>query len=163
MFKHSLSAALSLSLLTPALVPAQAGETKTVILLETGEAIPLQSGAFSKEDVNSKRVQQCMELSKSESKELRGEVFVEMRLDPDCAGMAFANNFIDVGSFGKEADYINATVGYFPTTNEKVWWLNIVTINGKKGPDYMGGKASSAKEIAHNLCYIIHQEKNTRR
>jgi hypothetical protein len=42
-------------------------------------------------------------------------------------------------------------------------WLNIVKINGKNGPDYMGGTASSAKEIAHKLCYIIDQEKLTRR
>jgi hypothetical protein len=77
--------------------------------------------------------------------------------------MAFANNYRDVASFDKEADYINATVTYFPTTNENVWWLNILTINGKKGPDYMSGKASSAKELAHKLCYIIHQEKITRR
>jgi hypothetical protein len=44
-----------------------------------------------------------------------------------------------------------------------MWWLNIVRINGKNGPDYMGGKASNAKEIAHKLCYIIRQEKITRR
>jgi hypothetical protein len=77
--------------------------------------------------------------------------------------MAFVNNFGDLATFGKEADYINATVTYFPATNEKVWWLNIVTINGKTGPDYMSGVASNAKEIAHKLCYIIHQEKITRR
>ena len=52
---------------------------------------------------------------------------------------------------------------YFPTTNEKVWWLNIVTINGKPGPDYMSGVALNEKEIAHKLCHIIHQEKITRR
>ncbi len=96
-------------------------------------------------------------------KNFKSNVIVEMRLDPDCAGMAFANNFNDVGSFGKDADYINAVVTYLPKTNENVWWLNIVTINGKQGPDYMSGKAANAKEIAHKLCYIIHQEKITRR
>ena len=46
---------------------------------------------------------------------------------------------------------------------EKEWWLNILTMNGNDGPDSMEGTASSAKEIAHKLCYIIHQEKITRR
>jgi len=156
-----ISIALALNFLTFA--PAQARETKTVILLESMGAAPIQCGGLG--TLDSKRTQECMETSESESKDLRGEVFVEMRLDPNCAGMAFANNFTDVGSFGeyKEIDYINASVTYFPLTNERSWWLNILNINGKAGPDYMGGIASSAKEIAHKLCYIIHQEKITRR
>jgi hypothetical protein len=87
-----------------------------------------------------------------------------MRLDLDCAGMAFANGFVEVGRFGAfdEIDYINATVTYIPPS-QRNWWLNIVKINGRNGPDYMGGTASSAKEIAHKLCYIIRQEKLTRR
>jgi len=155
--KTKLLTALAITLSLVALA-AQARDTKTVILLEAGGMAPIQC-----EVTGSKQIEECTKVSESESKELKGKVFVEMRLDPDCAGMAFANNFIDVGSFGKEADYINAVVTFYPTTNENWWWLNIVTINGKMGPDYMSGKASTPKEIAHQLCYIIHQEKVTRR
>jgi hypothetical protein len=157
--KHSLSVALTLSLLT--LAPAQARETKTVIVLESLGASEFQCDPHGTSDAE--RLQQCLEVSESGSKDLRGEVFVEMSLDSDCAGMAFADNFIDLGNYGKGTDYINAVVTYLPATNENTWWLNIVTINGRTGPDHMDGKASNAKEIAHKLCYIIHQEKMTRR
>jgi hypothetical protein len=158
MFKHfSLSVALTIIFLTP----AQAGETKTVILLEAQGAAPFQCDPHG--TLDAKRLKQCADASESGSKDLRGEVFVEMRLDPHCAGMAFADDFGHLGSYGKDYDYINAVLIYLPTTDEKMWWLNIITINGKPGPDYMGGKGSSAKEIAHKLCYIIHQEKLTRR
>lgn len=50
----------------------------------------------------------------------------------------------------------NSTGLMYIPPNQRSWWLNIVKINGKHGPGYMGGKASSAKEIAHKLCYIIH-------
>jgi hypothetical protein len=57
--------------------------------------------------------------------------------------------------------------GFFPraqaVAKEKEWWLTILIINGKPGPDSMNGKAANAKEIARKLCYIIHQEKITRR
>jgi hypothetical protein len=151
--------ALSLALTLVLSAPARAKETKTVILLETLSAAPIQCGGSA----DSKRVQQCLELSESQSDQLCSEVLVEMRLDPDCAGMVFATNFPDVKRYGKDADYINAVVTYFPITNDNEWWLNIVKINGKEGPPYMNGVASTAKEIAHKLCYIIHQEKITRR
>jgi len=68
-----------------------------------------------------------------------------------------------VGCPRDQTDYINAAVTFFPTTNQSVWWLNIVRINGKEGPPYMSGIASNPKEIAHKLCYFIHQEKIARR
>ena len=151
----ALTLALSLALAQP--TPAQAEDTKTVILLESDSAAPSQC-----ETSNAKQTQQCVDTWKLGSSTLQNNVLVEMRLDPDCEGMIFVNNLIDVGHFEKDADYINAVVTYMPKTNENVWWLNIVTINGKDGPDPMSGKAANAKEIAHKLCYIIHQEKITR-
>jgi hypothetical protein len=161
MLKHfALSAMLAFTCITFA--PAQARETKTVILLEAGDAPPIFCDPHG--TLNAKQQKECEVASESGSKDLRGQVDVEMRLDPDCAGMAFATGFGDVGSFGKfeEIDYINASVMFIPP-NQRSWWLNIVKINGKNGPDYMGGTAANAKEIAHKLCYIIHQEKITRR
>src|SRR5947207_1140525 len=117
--------------LSIALAPAQARDTKTVILLEVAEAIPIQCdyGAYAG------RAEECVKLSKIKSENLYRAVNVEMRLDPDCSGMAFAKSFSDLGSFEKGSDYINASVTYLPPTNENTWWLNIVTINGKQGPD----------------------------
>jgi hypothetical protein len=160
MLKH---AALALAFTILGLIPQCDGtkETKVVILLETGEAAPIQCDGYPKGK------QQCLDISKARSDELRSAVNVEMRIDPDCAGMGIATSMGEMSNFGSytngETDYINATVGYYPTTNQNGWWLNIVKINGKQGPDYMSGVASNAKEIAHKLCYIIHQEKITRR
>jgi hypothetical protein len=153
-----LSTALTLAL-SLALAPAQARDTKTVILLETGEAAPIQCDGYPK------GIQQCLDISKARSDELRSAVNVEMRLDPDCSGMGIATSMGEMSNFGpyEQTDYINATVGYYPTTNQNGWWLNIVKINGKDGPDYMSGVGSTPKEIAHQLCHIIHQEKITRR
>jgi hypothetical protein len=156
--KHSLSVALTLILLGP----AQAGETKTVVLLETGGAVPIQC----LQSPDEKSMQQCMALSEHKSRTLRSEVFVEMRLDPNCASMGFARGFSDLETnFGplQENDFIKAWVMDLPATKEKEWWLTILIINGKPGPVSMNGKAANAKELAHKLCYIIHQEKITRR
>ena len=159
MFKHfSLSFALTLIVLAP----AQAGEIKTVILLEIGGGTPIHCLRSPDE----KSMQQCMALSEHKSRTLRGEVFVEMRLDPNCAGMGLARDFSDLEkTFGplQENDFIKAWVIDLPATKEKEWWLTILIINGKPGPDSMNGKAANAKELAHKLCYIIHQEKITRR
>jgi hypothetical protein len=158
--KHSLSVALTFSLLI--LAPAQAGETKTVILLEIAGGTPIQC----LQSPDEKSMQQCMALSEHKSKTLRGEVFVEMRLDPNCAGMGFARGFSDLETnFSplQENDFIEAWVMDLPATKEKEWWLTILIINGKLGPVSMNGKAANAKELAHKLCYIIHQEKFTRR
>jgi hypothetical protein len=159
MFRHySLSLALTLILLGP----AQAGETKTMILLEIAGGTPIECLRSPDE----KSMQQCMALSEHKSRTLRGEVFVEMRLDPNCAGMGLARDFSDLEkTFGplQENDFIKAWVIDLPATKEKEWWLTILIINGKPGPDSMNGKAANAKEIAHKLCYIIYQEKITRR
>ena len=107
-----------------------------------------------------------MALSEHKSRTLRGEVFLEMRLDPNCAGMGLARDFSDLETnFGplQENDFIKAWVMDLPATKEKEWWLTILIINGKPGPVSMNGKAANAKELAHKLCYIIHQEKITRR
>jgi hypothetical protein len=161
--KHfSLSVALTLSLLMPALALAQAGEIKTVILLEIAGGTPIQCLRSPDE----KSMQQCMALSEHKSRTLRGEVFVEMRLDPNCAGMSFARDSSESEkTFGplQENDFIKAWVIDLPATNEKEWWLAILIINGKPGTVSMNGKAANAKELAHKLCYIIHQEKLTRR
>src|SRR5471030_2385036 len=101
-----ITAALTITL-SLTLAHAQARDTKTVILLESEGAAPIQCGTS-----DSKQTQQCLDNSKTVSEDLRSAVNVEMRLDPDCVGMAFAKNFIDVGSFGKDADYINASVTY---------------------------------------------------
>ena len=88
MFKHfPLSVALTLIILDP----AQAGEIKTVILLEIAGGTPIQCLRSPDE----KSMQQCMALSEHKSRTLRGEVFVEMRLDPNCAGMGLARDFSD--------------------------------------------------------------------
>lgn len=159
MFKHfSLSLALTLIILDP----AQAGETKTVILLEIGGGTPIQC----LQSPDEKSMQQCLALSEHKSRTLRGEVFLEMRLDPNCAGMGLTRDVSDLEkSFGpmQENDFIKAWVLDLPATNEKEWWLAILIINGKPGPVSMNGKAPNAKELAHKLCYIIHQEKITRR
>jgi hypothetical protein len=159
MLKHfSLSIAVTLIILDP----AQAGETKTVILLEIAGGTPIQC----LQSPDEKSMQQCMALSEHKSKTLRGEVFVEMKLDPNCAGMGLARDFSDLEkNFGplQEVDFIKAWVIDLPATKEKEWWLTILIINGKPGPDTMNGKAANAKEIAHKLCHIIHQEKITRR
>jgi hypothetical protein len=160
--RSSIIAAMAALSLVSAFQPAQARETKTVILLEAGDAPPIFCDPHG--TMTAIQLKNCENASESGSKDLRGQVDVEMRLDPDCAGMAFANGFGEVGSFGSidEIDYINVSVMFIPP-DQRSWWLNIVKINGRNGPDYMGGKASSAKEIAHKLCYIIHQEKITRR
>jgi hypothetical protein len=159
MLKHfSLSIAVTLIILDP----AQAGETKTVILLEIAGGTPIQC----LQSPDEKSMQQCMALSEHKSKTLRGEVFVEMKLDPNCAGMGLARDFSDLEkNFGplQEVDFIKAWVIDLLATKEKEWWLTILIINGKPGPDTMNGKAANAKEIAHKLCHIIHQEKITRR
>ena len=163
MLKHfSLPIALTLSLLMRVPASAQAGETKTVILLEIGGAVPIECDPLG---TYSKSAQQCIALSESDAEKLRGQVFVEMRLDPNCAGMAFFSDYSDLKNYlpFDEIDYITVSVSYFPATNAKTWFMNILTMNGNDGPGSMGGAASSAKEIAHKLCYIIHQEKITRR
>jgi hypothetical protein len=88
MLKHfSLSIALTLIVLAP----AQAGETKTVILLEIAGGTPIQCLRSPDEE----SMQQCMALSEHKSRTLRGEVFLEMTLDPNCAGMGLARDFSD--------------------------------------------------------------------
>jgi len=157
MFKH-FPLSVALTLVFP--VPAQAGETKTVILLEIAGGTPIEC----LQSPDEKSMQQCMALSNHKSRTLRGEVFVEMSLDPNCAGMGLARDFSDLETnFGplQESDFIKAWVIDLPATNEKEWWLAI--LNGKPGTVSMNGKAANAKELAHKLCYIIHQEKLTRR
>src|ERR1700730_15457920 len=97
MFKHfSSSVALARTCLT--LAHAQARETKTVILLEAGDAPPIFCDPHG--TMTAIQLKNCEDASESGSKDLRGQVDVEMRLDPDCAGMAFANGFGEVGGFG---------------------------------------------------------------
>jgi hypothetical protein len=90
-------------------------------------------------------------------------VIVEMRLDPNCPEMTFVDNLSDVKSFGKEADYIYASVDDYRKVNKQVLFLSIEHINGNEVVLSKNGLTSSTKEAAHKLCYIIHQEKITRR
>lgn len=160
--KSFLASALAFTLAL-SLAPAQARETKVVILLESDGVGSIQCG--DAQGFDKQRVQRCVDLSKSESEDLHSRVLVQMKLDPDCAGMGITNTMGDMANFGPsdQRDYINAAVTYSPMTNENWWWLNIVKMNGKEVPGYMSGKASTPKEMAHQLCHIIHQEKITRR
>jgi hypothetical protein len=117
MFRHY---SLSLALMLILLGPAQAGETKTMILLEMAGGTPIECLRSPDE----KSMQQCMALSEHKSRTLRGEVFVEMRLDPNCA--CLARDFRDLGkTFGplQENDFIKAWVIDLPATKEKEWCL----------------------------------------
>jgi hypothetical protein len=155
--------ALSIALTLIICAPVQAGETKTVILLDIGGGTPIHCLRSPVE----KSIEQCVKASESKSKDLRSEVFVEMRLDPNCAGMGLPKDFSDLEkNFGplEEIDFIQAWVTYSPIANEQEWALSIIIINGTAGTgSIMRGKGSTAKELAHKLCYIVHQEKLTRR